>query len=281
VHKNYLNPANFVFFDDSSIINTLFKTDYKDLFQQATKKLSYTEKMVLNAYLERTDSANPLVKIADELVMDTAFASKMLRFASRRLCSFFVRIMAEERLSSTELKAKELFCLWLEEHRLDSEKIQTLLGSFMKTIGGLDIPMSEYSWSKELVVEKIQQRERLGLSVSGGTVSKEFVSLYRAARRYFGTWEQAIITAGLKYEEIRRFQPVEILSRAEIIEKIIAYNDSGKPLSSSRIQETDYLLYYNARREYGSWAKAIAAAGFDYTRIKKEAPHLRSERSYQ
>jgi hypothetical protein len=52
------------------------------------------------------------------------------------------------------------------------------------------------SWSKEIVVAKIQDRVRQGRSVS--KVHQEDACLYSQAKRLFGSWQQALQAAGVE-----------------------------------------------------------------------------------
>lgn len=65
--------------------------------------------------------------------------------------------------------------------------------------------MSKDIWSKELIIEKILERHKNGLSLSTKYILKEDSKLFNNAKskRYFGSWRNAIEATGLNYNEIK------------------------------------------------------------------------------
>lgn len=56
--------------------------------------------------------------------------------------------------------------------------------------------MSRIKWSKELIIEKIQELESQGVNFGGGSIQKTNRSLYSAGCRLFGNWSSACEEAG-------------------------------------------------------------------------------------
>ncbi len=51
--------------------------------------------------------------------------------------------------------------------------------------------MSRIKWSKELILEKIQELESQGINLGGGSIQKTNRPLYSASCRFFGDWASA------------------------------------------------------------------------------------------
>jgi hypothetical protein len=58
---------------------------------------------------------------------------------------------------------------------------------------GVPVPELRPKWSRERIIAEIQARHRQGLSLS----SNDAASLASAARRYFGSWREALAEARL------------------------------------------------------------------------------------
>jgi len=59
-------------------------------------------------------------------------------------------------------------------------------------------------WSKDLMITAIQERVAKGLPINATYVNDNNSALYRAARRYFGTWKAAVEAAGFPYKEVKK-----------------------------------------------------------------------------
>lgn len=136
--------------------------------------------------------------------------------------------------------------------------------------------MRRYSkWSKEKIIEKIKDLYQCNTDLSPAYISKTFKTLFSAviSKRYFGSWQEAVKAAGIDYEPFKaasvkaRIQKIRKWSPEKVVEEIkkIPERELGF------VYRTNLALYYAARREFGSWKNAIAAAGLDYREIKKSA----------
>ena len=120
-------------------------------------------------------------------------------------------------------------------------------------------------WSPELIEEHILSRyghEPLNSHYYSTTYPK----VYAAAERFFGSWKEAITACGLDYDEIRRYK---VWDNARIISTIKKYAAEEVSLSSIDMQNHDKSLYMASVRRFGSWGKAVTAAGIDYKSIRK------------
>jgi hypothetical protein len=128
------------------------------------------------------------------------------------------------------------------------------------------------SWSKQKVVDEVSRRFAAGLSIAGAIVSEENRGLYLAARRYLGKggWAKARMLAGFTPVDPR---PFKIWNKDTMRAEIQRLYTAGVPLNAGAMQESEYrYVLASARVVFGSWAKAIRAAGFDYSKIRQARP---------
>ena len=121
------------------------------------------------------------------------------------------------------------------------------------------------SWTIIAIVNKIIRRSAAGLSIAAKTVYREDRKLYAAAARHLGKqgWSRARMLAG--------FTPVDplpwkIWTREKILAEIRRLYLLEADLNAAAIHSS---LYSAAKREFGSWPKAIRAAGLKYTDVRK------------
>lgn len=125
------------------------------------------------------------------------------------------------------------------------------------------------SWTKESIVEEILKRNAEGLSLSGMVVQIEDIGLYEAAMSHFGKlgWAQARIAAGLTPIDPR---PGIIYDKDFVAARLKALHVEGSPLHFGGISGKPYQNIITAAiRLFGSYAKALEAAGIDYDSIRK------------
>jgi hypothetical protein len=122
-------------------------------------------------------------------------------------------------------------------------------------------------WSKEEALRLIRESAAKGLPLNSGYMARTYPALAYAGRKYFGSWERALTVAGLDYSRIRR---KSFWSRARVVERIHEIAKARQPLYVSAA-ETKYGGLVGAATVYfGSWRKAITAAGMDYVKIKRQ-----------
>ena len=118
---------------------------------------------------------------------------------------------------------------------------------------GLDLPLGK--WSKQRIIRRIQEYyvegRRLGTSGFGDRLLAE------SAKRYFGTWREAVKAAGLE-SRMPLSLPKQSWSAEGVLEAIRSVAESGGKLSQAR---KDWRLYYFAMKHFSSWHNAVVAAG--------------------
>lgn len=148
-----------------------------------------------------------------------------------------------------------------------SARSRSHFGSWQAAVeaAGLDyskVKRGQQVWSAERIIREIRRAHSQGADLLSVAFKNQNKKLYSAAcaRRYFGSWRQALASAGLDYEAMRA---EHFWSRQRIIHTIRRLHQAGEPLNWSSIQESDPSLYRAARRRetFGSWRNALRAAG--------------------
>jgi len=129
--------------------------------------------------------------------------------------------------------------------------------------------LSKYQrWDRERIVARIRELHAQGVDLSWRVISQEVdPRLAAAALRVngFESWRDAIAAAGFDIEEVARYKS---WTAERVLREIKAHHKAGQLLSSKAMQDVDQSLFCAARRRFGSWDNALAAAGFDAAKIR-------------
>ncbi len=111
-------------------------------------------------------------------------------------------------------------------------------------------------WNHERVICEIQYRHRAGLPLT--YVWRDWPGLYRAAQRYCGNWQQAVLEAGLSPRPFRRW------SKERVVKELRAWYREPQ----REHDDWDHGLFSAATRYCGSWKQALQAAGLEPKRYR-------------
>lgn len=134
------------------------------------------------------------------------------------------------------------------------------------------------SWTQDRIVERIQELHAAGEDLSWRHVSTEVdPQLAAAATRLssYGSWRNAVEAAGLDYDAIRRYKDWD---EDRILDELRSRHKAGEPLNAGEVCVSNTALITAARRTFGSWDKALDAAGIDSGQVRKRAPGKRRSR---
>ncbi|MBA4019767.1 MAG: hypothetical protein C0483_21590 [Pirellula sp.] len=114
-------------------------------------------------------------------------------------------------------------------------------------------------WTRERIIREIlrceSEQRKLSSSASGNGVDTK---LYQAALRMFGSWRNAVVAAGLPASESRSHRE---WTASRLLRSIRALSRQPKRLTAEEVRERYGQLVPAARRYFGSWSKALVAAG--------------------
>ncbi|HEX8237373.1 MAG TPA: hypothetical protein VF600_15540 [Abditibacteriaceae bacterium] len=126
-------------------------------------------------------------------------------------------------------------------------------------------------WTQERLIETIRQLNEQGVDLSPTAIQKTHGALFSSARSrsHFGNWRDAVQAAGLSYDEIKRVK--QRWSREEILQQIKQCHTCGEDLLHPGFKEKNRSLYLAAcaHRYFGSWRRAIRAAGLDHETMRE------------
>ena len=118
-------------------------------------------------------------------------------------------------------------------------------------------------WTKERILQTIQSIHRSGGAVSHAVLRRN--SITQAAKLLFGSWDAALRAAGLDPNVIRVYR--KPWTPEEVVQEIRRKARSGEPLNAKNV--SPYSLRRRGRIFFGSWDAALAAAGLDPAKVRK------------
>ncbi|MFC1451984.1 hypothetical protein ACFLSJ_01410 [Verrucomicrobiota bacterium] len=137
-------------------------------------------------------------------------------------------------------------------------------------------------WSAEAVVEGIRARHEAGLDLAAKRVQEGAQAnkmLYEFARRFLGSWENAVVAAHLDPSLAHAPpRPRQYPTPESVVAEIRRRRRLGLPINCAgvaRWEGRDAALFNSAVDYFGGWGKAVEAAGFDYDDV-----HLRRRGQY-
>jgi hypothetical protein len=125
----------------------------------------------------------------------------------------------------------------------------------------LDQRVHYRKWDRKRVIEEIQVRHKNRESIRSEDIKKHGDGLYSAAKKYCGSWKEAVEAAGFEYKTHK-------WSHALVVVEIRARHRNGKSIRARAVSIDYRRLYKAACVLYGSWEKAVQAAGFDYDLVR-------------
>lgn len=126
-------------------------------------------------------------------------------------------------------------------------------------------------WTKEKLTAQIKKLHREGVDLSPTSMQLAHSALFSSARSasHFGSWRAAIEAAGLDYDSFKRVKGQ--WTREDILRRIREMNAQGHDLLDPRFKTKNRSLYLAAcaHRYFGSWKRAVEAAGLDHEQMRE------------
>ncbi|MBI4581262.1 MAG: hypothetical protein HY718_16285 [Planctomycetes bacterium] len=124
------------------------------------------------------------------------------------------------------------------------------------------------AWTDERILRKIRKRVAQGVSLARTRLARLEPALVQAATKHFGSWRAAVQAVGQDYDRVRLHVSDRIWTRAGICQAILARHAQGLPLNYQAVSDQDVRICSAALYHFGSWAKAVDAAGLDYRGVR-------------
>jgi hypothetical protein len=123
-------------------------------------------------------------------------------------------------------------------------------------------------WNSRRILRELKEEKRAKSGLWQGEIKRKRPDLLRAAQRHFGSYGRAAKAAGYS-EAALRPPPFRRWSHKEVVAELQGLHRRREPLNPTHLREhRPYLIRVSARR-FGSYRKAVAAAGIDYTSVAK------------
>lgn len=122
-------------------------------------------------------------------------------------------------------------------------------------------------WSSDQVLREIRVWRDQGQALYANHVRLNYQELLAASIRYFGSWQKAVETAGIPYDQVRKYRQ---WSNEAIIQEIRDLHARGVDLSfrAMALSQHNAMVYAAIRPKYfGSWKSALEAAGLESEEI--------------
>ncbi|HEX8464421.1 MAG TPA: hypothetical protein VF627_07365 [Abditibacterium sp.] len=126
-------------------------------------------------------------------------------------------------------------------------------------------------WTKTKLIAEIKRLHEQDTDLSPTAIQKTHSALFSSARSrsHFGSWRAAIEAAGLDYDDLKRVK--QRWNRDEILARIREMHDQGHDLLDPKFKIKNRSLYLAAcaHRYFGSWRRAVQAAGLDHELMRE------------
>lgn len=122
--------------------------------------------------------------------------------------------------------------------------------------------MCRIRWTKELVLSEIKALIASEEPLNAGNIQKNHRKIYQASRRFFGSWDNTLEASGIDPSSVKKLRSWDETAVIEEIQKI--HQESGDISQTYLIQNGYHSLLVTSRKLFGSYAKAVNEAGFDY-----------------
>ena len=126
--------------------------------------------------------------------------------------------------------------------------------------------------SKKEIIAALRAHARREPRLTGGKLLNVDPSLYMQTRSLFGSWRTTAIAAGLRIPRKRKSW-----SKEAVIMALKQRHGAGRPISDRDVGTQCPPLYGAVQRYFGTYRKAIEAAGFDYSTVQKHRTWSRRE----
>jgi hypothetical protein len=120
-------------------------------------------------------------------------------------------------------------------------------------------------WTRDRIATELKKLHRSGHDICSRNLRRSHSRLHSAARHWFGSYRDAVQAAGIDYSAISH-EPANRWSKKAIIRQI--RQRKGKPLHHAAMEREMPALVLAAYRYFGTYRKAIEAAGLDYASVR-------------
>ena len=139
---------------------------------------------------------------------------------------------------------------------------QRIFGSWRNALLAAGIAPRETAsserWSPTKILVVIRQLARRKRPLTCKQMERRYRNIVTAARRHFGSWNKAVLSAGVDPSKLQRVPPWK---PERILEAILTRALRNESLAAQQVEPRS--LIAAGKRFFGNWPAAVAAAGLD------------------
>lgn len=134
------------------------------------------------------------------------------------------------------------------------------------TIAGLEFENTRIRWSAEKVIIEIQDKHKNDMPLNDYYANKNYLKLYSAGQRYYGSWKNAVEAANIPYSSIQKakgngYWNIDNFKLA--VNKIM----QSEKINSSYMQKHHLDIYSAGCTLFESWNEALKAIGIEVSDV--------------
>jgi hypothetical protein len=179
-------------------------------------------------------------------------------FVRCRVCGDHRRVISGRHLSKDDTDREE----YMEEYSLSPDELIAKDSRRLHSSRRDYRPYSKRDWIA--AIKKVHKREG---QVFAGFLQEKHPQLYHQGTWLFGDWSNALRAAGFNPDKTRIHG---LWDSEKVVKKIRRMRTQNLPLYAAYAVKHQQDLFGGALRLYGSWNKALVAAGV----LKKEIPRI-------
>ena len=134
------------------------------------------------------------------------------------------------------------------------------------------VPHWEPIWSPEYALDRLSLLAEQGVALSREAVFQSEASLVFAVEKYFGNWKEGLRRVGLDPDEICGLSPAELWTEQDVLKEILRKRQAGERLDYAAIRWEPPGFFASTRARFGSYPKALSAAGIELATGAQRAP---------
>jgi hypothetical protein len=135
------------------------------------------------------------------------------------------------------------------------------------------------SYNRELIVQLLKQIHPNGEALSFSSIKAVDYNLAQAAYKHFGSYSAAAEAAGLPFEVRTRETAMGKWTGESLLKALRDMHANGGDLRHATISTKHHVLYWQARKLFGSYAIAVREAGINYWTMSQAQLALQRSRA--
>ena len=116
-------------------------------------------------------------------------------------------------------------------------------------------------WTKENIIKAIHERLASGKSLTPSVVREDFPSLIAYGEKLYGKWADALLSAGIDYNDWYLHKPNGYWTEEVIRKELLKIKNEGKSLKVNDVEMENDGLVSAVRGRYGTWSEGLLAIG--------------------